>query len=278
MSTTQTKYRKLAFIGAGNMSQAIINGLCNTQYPATHIIASNPSRDKLDTLQQGYGIQITQDNLEAVEWAEVIVLAVKPQIMAKVCQQIAQHCQLNNTLFISIAAGITYQRLSDMLGGQRNIIRTMPNTPSAIGLGMTGIFAPEQVCQPDRAFAEFLLKKVGETLLVEREELIDTVIAAAGSSPAYFFLFLQAIQQEAENQGLSKEDARLLTQQAMLGSAHMVCSNPNLEFSQLRAQVTSKGGTTAQAIEHFKQQGLEQIVSGAMQAAVARAKQMSQEF
>lgn len=272
------QHRKIAFIGAGNMTKSIISGLVNNAYPANLITASNPSIGKLTALQTDFAINITQDNKEAVDAADVIVLAVKPQLMESVCADLALKADLTGKLFVSIAAGITTARLQQMLGGKFALIRTMPNTPSALGKGMTGLFAEPSINEMDKQYATDLMSQVGEIAWVKEESMINGVIAAAGSSPAYFFLFLEAMQKEAEQQGFDKKVARLMVQQAMLGAAEMVCHNPHLELSDLRTQVTSKGGTTAKAIYSFQQQGLEEIVANAMQAAVKRAEQMSQEF
>lgn len=269
------QHRRIAFIGAGNMSKSIIGGLVKQGYPSELIYASNPSSPKLDALKQQFAIQISQSNGYVAEQAQVIVLAVKPQLMAQMCADLAKQADLQGKLFISIAAGISVQRLQEMLGGKYPLIRTMPNTPSSLGLGMTGLYADAQIPQSDQDYAGQLLEHVGKIAWVEDEAMIDGVIAAAGSSPAYFFAFLEAMQQEAEHQGFNRDTARLLVQQAMLGAAQMVCQNPQLEISELRTQVTSKGGTTAQALACFAEHGLSDIVAKAMQAAVARAKEMS---
>jgi pyrroline-5-carboxylate reductase len=269
------QHRKIAFIGAGNMTRSIISGLVNNAYPAHLITASNPSTGKLSALQADFGINVTQDNKEAVD---VIVLAVKPQLMEQVCGKLAQKQDLSGKLFVSIAAGITTPRLQQMLGGTLPVVRTMPNTPSALGKGMTGLFADTNIDEIDKQYATDLMSQVGEIAWVDKESMIDGVIAAAGSSPAYFYLFLEAMQKEAEQQGFDHATARLMVQQAMMGAAEMVCHNPHLELSELRTQVTSKGGTTAKAIESFQEQGLEQVVANAMQAAVKRAEEMAKQF
>jgi pyrroline-5-carboxylate reductase len=272
------QHRKIAFIGAGNMTRSIVSGLVKNAYPANLITASNPSIEKLSTLQADFGINVTQKNKQALNVSDVIVLAVKPQLMQQVCAKLAEEQDLSDKLFVSIAAGITTSRLQQMLGGSFSIVRTMPNTPSALGKGMTGLFADINVDKIDKQYAADLMSQVGKIAWVEKESMIDGVIAAAGSSPAYFFLFLEAMQKEALQQGFDHSTARLMVQQAMLGAAEMVCHNPHLELSQLRTQVTSKGGTTAKAIESFQQQGLEQLVANAMRAAVKRAKEMAQQF
>ncbi|MGY3890324.1 pyrroline-5-carboxylate reductase [Aeromonas mytilicola] len=271
--------RTLAFIGAGNMSRSIIAGLIQAGYPAGRIIAANPSRPKLDELADQFGICITQNNAEAAREADVIVLAVKPQLMAAMLEAlVAELGSLAGKLLISIAAGIKVERLQEMAGGHARIIRTMPNTPSLLGLGMTGLYAPTGINQADRDFAEQMMQAVGKTLWVAQESGINGVIAAAGSAPAYFFLFMQGIAEEAEAMGFSPEQARLLVQQTALGAAAMVEQNPELSLQALREQVTSKGGTTAEAVKTFQEQGLKPLTSRAMQAAVTRAAEMETLF
>ena len=271
--------RTLAFIGAGNMSRSIIAGLIQAGYPAGRIIAANPSRPKLDELADQFGIRITQNNAEAAREADVIVLAVKPQLMAAMLEAlVAELGSLAGKLLISIAAGIKVERLQEMAGGHSRIIRTMPNTPSLLGLGMTGLYAPSGIEQADRDFAEQMMQAVGKTLWVAQESGTNGVIAAAGSAPAYFFLFMQGIAEEAEAMGFSPEQARLLVQQTALGAAAMVEQNPELSLQALREQVTSKGGTTAEAVKTFQEQGLKPLTSRAMQAAVTRAGEMETLF
>lgn len=271
--------RTLAFIGAGNMSRSIIAGLIQAGYPAGRIIAANPSRPKLDELADQFGIRITQNNAEAAREADVIVLAVKPQLMAAMLEAlVAELGSLAGKLLISIAAGIKVERLQEMAGGHSRIIRTMPNTPSLLGLGMTGLYAPSGIEQADRDFAEQMMQAVGKTLWVAQESGINGVIAAAGSAPAYFFLFMQGIAEEAEAMGFTPEQARLLVQQTALGAAAMVEQNPELSLQALREQVTSKGGTTAEAVKTFQEQGLKPLTSRAMQAAVTRAGEMETLF
>ncbi len=264
----------IAFIGAGNMSKAIISGMVKNGYPANMITASNPSLPKLENLQQKFGIQITQDNRQAIEQSQAIVLAVKPQLMEEVCSLFPVNDTMQFKLFISIAAGINSNRLTEMLGGNYPLVRTMPNTPSAVGQGLTGLYS-ENATDEQRTYTEALFNMVGKTVWAKQEEQINAVIASAGSSPAYFFLFLEAMQSKAQELGFASDDARLMVQQAMLGAAEMVCKHPELELSELRTQVMSKGGTTAKAIEYFQTNNVEEIIAGAMQAAVDRADEMS---
>lgn len=272
------QHLKIAFIGAGNMSKAIISGLVTGGYTRQNIMASNPSTPKLEALKADFGIQITQNNNEAVAFAEVIVLAVKPQLMEEVCAALRANNNLQGKLYISIAAGITVSRQQQMLGGEYPLVRAMPNTPCALGKGVIGLFPSPEVTAAQTLYSEQMMQHTGQVISVTDEAKIDGVIAAAGSSPAYFFLFLEAMEQKALDLGFNKEQSRMMVQQAMLGAAEMVCHNPDLELSALRAQVTSKDGTTAKAIETFQQGGLVKLVDTAMQSAINRAQEMSKLF
>lgn len=267
------QHRKITFIGAGNMAKAIIAGLVNSGYSAQLITACSPSMTKDSELHSQYGVNCRNDNVESARQADVIVLAVKPQMMADVCNPIHQQVDLSGKLILSIAAGISVERFYQMLG-KVDIIRIMPNTPSLIGLGMSGLYAPANVSAGDKAFTTALMESVGKICWVNDESGINNVIAAAGSAPAYFFLFMEAMQQEAERLGFSTETARLLVQQAALGATHMVEANPKIDIGTLRQQVTSKGGTTAEALRVFNENGLSETVALAMQAAIKRASEM----
>lgn len=271
------KYKKITFVGAGNMTRSIIAGLVASQYPAEYITATNPSQAKLDELRDSFSINTSNDNLVPVEEADVVVLAVKPQLMEKVAQEL-KHMDLSNKLIISIAAGIKCERLYEMFAQTLKLVRVMPNTPSLIGLGMSGLFASQSVDSTDKSYASTLMESVGKVCWVEEESGINGVIAAAGSSPAYFFLFLEAMQAEAMAQGFDKQTSRTLVEQAALGAAQMVIANPDMELSTLREQVTSKGGATAEAIRTFTEHQLGDTVAKAMQAAVTRAEEMEQLF
>lgn len=271
-------HKQIGFIGAGNMTRSIISGLIESGYPASNIVASNRSVEKLMALQEDFGVNITTDNDSIIGFADIVVLSVKPQIMADVVGKLDKDLIDESKVFMSIAAGLTIERLAQMLPAASKWVRAMPNTPSAVGLGMTGLIANAAVDESERELCTTLMAAVGETLWVEEESKIDGVIAAAGSAPAYFFLFLEAMQSEAERMGFSHNDARLLVQQAMLGAAHMVVKNPETELSTLRENVTSKGGTTAAALKSFTDGDLADLVSRSMQAAVKRAEEMSEQL
>ncbi len=269
--------RKVAFIGAGNMTRSIVAGLVAGGYDPSCLIATNRSKGKLTALEQDFGVQVTTDNVAAAEQADVVVMAVKPQLMEEVAKPL-QAIDFSSKLVISIAAGINVERLQQMFACELNLIRVMPNTPSLVGKGMSGLFASSVTPQADKQFAGELMQAVGKVCWVEKESGINDVIAAAGSAPAYFFLFMEAMQQQAIASGFDQETARLLVQQSALGAAEMVVANPDTALSALREQVTSKGGTTAEAIRTFEQSDLRGTVSKAMQAAVNRAEEMEKLF
>lgn len=271
------KQRTIAFIGAGNMARAIIEGLLQSNFPASDIIAVNRSEDKNAELIHTLGIKANTDVIESAKYADVIVLGVKPQNMAELLSTMKE-IDWHNKLVISIAAGISIKRLSQMANASLNIIRVMPNTPALIGEGMTGLYAPESVSESDCQFAEELFHAVGKTCWVPKESDINNIIAVAGSAPAYFFLFMEAIQAEALRQGFDNDTARELVQQTALGAAKMVIANPTLELATLREHVTSKGGTTAQALSVFNHNKFSETVAKAMQAAVGRAEEMESQF
>lgn len=271
--------KRICFIGAGNMSRSIISGLVNSGYSPQLIEASNPSTGKLQALQADFAIKVTTDNLAAAKAADVIVLAVKPQLMQQVCAAL-QSLDLSNKLLITIAAGISATRYSDSdyLAQPVKLIRTMPNTPMQIGAGMSGMFAPANINDEDKAICNLIMTSGGQAVWVEKEADLNLVIALAGSSPAYFFLFVEAMIKAATELGMEQQTARALAQQAALGAAKMLLENPQLSPQQLRQNVTSKGGTTHEAVETFIQGDLSGLVKQAMNNCIARAEAMAQEF
>ena len=270
------QHKLIAFIGGGNMAQAIVFGLLKQAYPADKIIVCDPNEEKRALFAQK-GVHTSTDNVAAVGQAEVVLLAVKPQVLADVCAPLSA-VDFSDKLLISIAAGISVARLIALLPTAHAVVRVMPNTPALVGEGMAGLFAAKNTSENDRTLAQDLLSAVGKTLWVASEEHMHAVTAASGSSPAYFFQFLEAMQQGLIDMGLSANNARELVQQAMLGSAKMVVENPQLDLSTLRQNVTSKGGTTAAALNVLNQHQFNDIVQQAMQACVARSKEMETLF
>ncbi|KXF80132.1 pyrroline-5-carboxylate reductase [Enterovibrio coralii] len=269
--------RTVAFLGAGNMARSIISGLLESGYPAKSLIAVDRNPETSAKYRDTYGINANEDAIASANQADVVVLAVKPQDMETLLKSL-QGVDWSSKLVISIAAGISCQRLSEMAGTPLKLVRVMPNTPSLVSEGMSGLYAPDSVSEADRLFAGQLMGAVGKICWVSEEAGINAVIAAAGSAPAYFFRFMEAMQAEAERQGFDKDTARLLVQQSALGAAKMVVANPDIELATLREQVTSKGGTTAEALNVFNNNQLSETVAEAMQAAVRRAEEMETLF
>ncbi|EKT59384.1 pyrroline-5-carboxylate reductase [Providencia sneebia] len=272
------QHRKIAFIGAGNMANAIIAGLVSHGYPASMITVCSPTPIRRDKIAQQYGVISSSDNLAAATQAEVIVLAVKPQMMKEVCEPLQTAVDFSQKLVLTIAAGIPTQRYHEYLAQPLRLIRIMPNTPSLVGKGVSGLFADSNINAEDKQFAEQLMLSVGSTIWCEKEHEINNIIAVTGSSPAYFFLFMESMQQEAEKLGYTPEQARALVLNAAEGAIELAKSQNDTPFATLREQVTSKGGTTAMALAQFYDHNLPQIVAKAMQSAIDRAEEMEKLF
>ncbi|MCV6613989.1 MAG: pyrroline-5-carboxylate reductase [Cellvibrionaceae bacterium] len=266
----------IAFIGAGNMAGAVIGGLVQQGYPAAQIHATAPSERNLKPLSDQYGIASGSDNGAACRAADVVVLGVKPQIMAEVCAELAPQLG-HKPLLVSLAAGIPVASLQQWLGQDQAIVRAMPNTPSLVGAGASGLYANDNCSQTQRRQAESVLAAVGITQWVAQESLIDAVIAVSGSGPAYFFLAMEAMIDAGIKQGLSTEAATELTLQTAFGAAKLAQAS-DVDVAELRRRVTSPGGTTAQAIAHFENNGLRQLYAGAMQACSDRAREMAKQL
>ncbi|THA09157.1 pyrroline-5-carboxylate reductase [Rodentibacter pneumotropicus] len=266
----------IAFIGGGNMAQAIVLGLLKQGYPAAQIIVNDPNREKRESFTK-LGVQTAENNEESASRADIVLLAVKPQMMEEVCQSLSA-VDFSDKLFISIAAGISTARLQALIPSAKSIVRVMPNTPALVGEGMAGLFASKNTAEIDRTLAERLLAAVGKTVWIEDESQMHAVTAASGSSPAYFFLMLEAMQQALIEMNIDANTARQLVQQSMLGAAKMVVENPQITLATLRENVTSKGGTTAAALEVFNTRQFNQTVAEAMHACVARSQEMETLF
>jgi len=265
---------QIVFIGGGNMAISLIAGLLANQYPADNISVAEPAADKRQQLQQQFGIQTHADNAAAIAQANVVVLAIKPQIMQMVCKQAAAAVSASRPLIISIAAGIRGTDIDRWLGGNNALVRCMPNTPSLLQLGASGLFANEVCSDTQKQQADAILAAAGITLWVETETQLDAVTAVSGSGPAYFFLLIEAMQQAGEKLGLNADTAQKLAIQTALGAASMA-KQSDVSAAELRARVTSKGGTTAAAIEHFQQHGFEKLVDDALHAANNRAIELA---
>jgi pyrroline-5-carboxylate reductase len=269
---------RIAFIGGGNMAASLIGGLRAQGIPATSICASDPGADKRAELQSTHGVETFADNGQALVGADVIVLAVKPQVMQAVCRDLAGHLQANQ-LIVSIAAGISCASLQQWLGARtpRAIVRCMPNTPSLLRQGVSGLFANAQVSERQKQQAEQLLSAVGLALWLEQEALIDAVTAVSGSGPAYFFLMIEAMTAAGEQLGLPRDTASQLTLHTALGAARMACES-DVEAAELRRRVTSPNGTTEAAIKALQAGGFAALVQQAVNAAAQRSAELAQQL
>jgi len=268
---------RIAFIGAGNMASALISGLIADGTAKDLIIASDPNTDQRSHLHDSYGICTVDNNAEAISDADVVVLAVKPQLLQQVCNELSSHLKDKHCLIVSIAAGIRCSTMSKWLNSDLPIVRCMPNTPAMLQVGATGLYATDNVSNEQRDQAERILRAVGITLWVNEESDIDSVTAVSGSGPAYYFLMMEAMQAAAEKLGLPAETAKLLTLQTALGAARMALESQD-DPATLRQKVTSPGGTTEQAILSFEANGLRDIFEQAMTAARDRSISLSEQL
>jgi pyrroline-5-carboxylate reductase len=269
--------RRLAFIGGGNMAAALISGLTARGLPAAHIVVADPSSAQLGQLVRDHGITTAADNESAVADAEVVILAVKPQQMRAMALALAPHLATPRPLVVSIAAGIPHAALARWFGAQVPVVRTMPNRPALNGFGATGLYAPSSVGAAYRALAEAIMAAVSATVWVDHESQMDTVTALSGSGPAYFFLFMEALEAAAHARGLPAEIAHKLTLETAFGAAQMARQSPE-SLRMLREKVTSKGGTTAAALDVLDSAGLRAIVAHAVAAADRRSAELAAEY
>ena len=267
----------IAFVGAGNMASSIIGGLIESGHPAQCISAADPFAASLERLQEIAPVAIYSDNAEAVANADVIILAVKPQVMAEATDTIASAVQSTSAVVISIAAGVTIGSMAARLGAQSAIVRCMPNTPALLGCGASGLFANHNVSEQQRQYAESILSAVGITTWVDTEQALDAITALSGSGPAYFFLFMEAMIDAGCELGLDRDTATTLATQTGLGAARMAIES-EVDLAELRRRVTSPAGTTERAIQTFEQDGLRDVVNNAMRAAADRAAEMAREM
>jgi pyrroline-5-carboxylate reductase len=258
------------------MANSLIRGMLAKGSLPERLFASDLDSVKLDALKLECGIQVGS-NAELVAQCDVLVLAVKPQVMQIVCKQLAALFGEQAPLIISIAAGISCEHLTKWLGPNTPIVRCMPNTPSLVGQGATGLFAMPNVGKSQRTLCQSLMASVGKSVWVENESDIDAVTAVSGSGPAYFFLFMEAMQESAIAMGLSEEVARVLTYQTALGAAELALASSD-STAELRRQVTSPGGTTEQAIASFEAGGLRELVAAAMGCAQLRSVSLAAEL
>ena len=269
-----THREAIAFIGGGNMARSLIGGLVARGYAGEAIRVAEPVAELRDGLQREFGVAVFERASEAADGASVWLLAIKPQVMRTVCEELTTTAAAQTSVVVSIAAGITAAQMQRWLGRPLPIVRAMPNTPALLGAGITGLFANAATTAAQRDQATQLLGAVGPTVWVDDEAAIDAVTAVSGSGPAYVFLLAEAMQAAGVAQGLTAEAARALVNQTLLGAATML-TRLDETAAVLRQRVTSPGGTTQAAIEVFEARGFAALVDQAIAAATERGRQLA---
>ena len=266
----------IGFIGAGNMAYALINGLLNNGYDSKNIKASDPNKELLQKREAELNITTFENNSSLVEVCDIIVFAVKPQVLSEICLELREKINPKH-LFISIVAGIRVNDINRWLGGNYSLVRTMPNTPALMQHGVTGLFPNELVNDEQKTLVTTILSSVGDCFWVNEEKLIDAITAISGSGPAYFFLLMQSMTQAGMALGLDEKTAKELSIQTGFGASLMATKSGKAPKT-LRTNVTSPNGTTQAAIESFQDQNFEGIVASATRAAFDRARELSTEL
>jgi len=262
------------------MAEAIIGGLVASGHPSSNISFSDLAQERRDYMKSKYpSITSSPDNLEVIADAEVVILAVKPQVLHNVVNGISQTLQARKPLIISIVAGIAAADINRWVGGSESaIVRCMPNTPALVGEGAAGLYATEVVTNAQKNLAEKIVNAVSkETIWVATENQIDSVTAISGSGPAYFFLIMEAMENAGVEAGLSREDAKALTIQTCLGAAK-TAQNSEDDLATLRRKVTSPKGTTEAAINAMEAGHIREVMASAVQAAQKRSNELAELF
>lgn len=265
------KQIRIAIIGGGNMASALVNGLAGRVTAAGNIWVVDVNPAALQALDARFGVKTGHDIGAAINGADVILLAVKPQQMDQVLRGIAPG--LSGQLVISLAAGLQTRQLVSGLNGHGAIVRAMPNTPALIGRGMTGLFAMAGVSAAQRDVVTEMLGAVGKILWFDEESMLDAVTGVSGSGPAYVFQFIEALQKAAQEVGINAADARLLAIETVAGAAQLAATSDE-DVQVLRERVTSKGGTTFAGLTSLCNDGFDTVVANAVKAAVARSREL----
>lgn len=268
---------RIAFIGGGNMSSALIGGLLARGTSAGDLSVADPSLAQLERLGRDFGLETTTDNVEAVRGADIVVLAVKPQDMAQAAGSLAAELAARRRVVVSVAAGIRLASLAVWLGGNMPLVRAMPNRPALIGAGVTAVFAAPEVVPTERASVAEVLSALGPMVWLDEETQMDAVTAVSGSGPAYFFLLVEALEEAGAALGLPRAAAHLLAVNTALGAGRMAAEGTDPPAA-LREQVTSRGGTTAAALAVLEAADFRGLVQRAVAAAEHRSAELAREF
>ena len=265
---------RIGFIGGGNMAHAMLGGLLRAGHDPRCLHVAEPAaerRARLATLDPA--LRVTAANAEVATGAELLVLAVKPQVMPAVAAELAPLSRPAGQLLLSIAAGVTLAALARWLGADTPAVRVMPNQPALVGEGMSVLVASPRASEAQRAQALYVAGATGQTAWLREESLMDAVTAVSGSGPAYFYLLMEMLEAGAVHLGLPRELARTLTRQTALGAAR-VAADPAVDVPAMRESVTSPGGTTAAALGVLEQAGIRDIFRRALEAARDRGAEL----
>ena len=267
----------LAVLGGGNMGRALIGGLLRQGLRPERLAVGERGEAARAALEREFGVAATTYNAAAVRTAKVVVVAVKPQHVNEVLQPLAETFARTRPLVICVAAGIRVAALQQWCGPEVPVVRAMPNRPALLGAGVTGLYVPEGITAAHAQLAEQVLRSVGEVVRVESEAALDVVTALSGSGPAYFFLLAELMAEAGTALGLSTQAARTLSVGTLHGAGELARSGDG-DLARLRAEVTSKGGTTEAALRTFATAGLDQIVSRAVAAAAQRSRELADQY
>jgi pyrroline-5-carboxylate reductase len=267
----------IGFIGGGNMARSLVGGLIADGVAASAFTVSEPDPARRAALAERYGVAVTADNCQAAAGAEVVVLAVKPQVLPGVAREIAAALADRHPLVVSIAAGIRSTDVARWVGDAVPVVRAMPNTPALIGCGATALYAGPGTEARHRELAESILRAAGSVTWVESEPQMDAVTALSGSGPAYFFLLTEAMADAGTALGLPRDTARLLALETALGAARMSVESAD-DVAELRRRVTSPGGTTEAALAVLQNGGFGSLVARALRAACERSRELADSF
>ena len=272
--TIKTKTR-IALIGYGNIAHSLLKGLLAADFNAADIRISNPTLLKFKEInQQRKEIQTFTSNLPAIKDAAIAILCVKPDVVQTVCAEIKDTLMQQPTLLVSVAAGVSADLLQRWTSKTQPIIRCMPNTPSAVGCGMTALYANRYVVDEHKKLVEAIFATVGSTICLEDEKQMHIATALSGSGPAYFFRFTEAFEKAAKELACPPQIARKLAIQTLYGAA-MLASESRCNLAILREQITSKGGTTEHGLKVLEQMNIDQIAHSILEAAASRSAEIS---
>ncbi len=267
----------IGFIGAGNMARSLAGGLLGNGWDKSRLLLSDPDQQQRQAVENALGVAVYANNIDVAAKADILVLAVKPQVLQPVSQELAPTVQKKRPLVVSIAAGMRVANLQHWLGGGLAIIRAMPNTPALIAAGSTGLFANALTSELQREQAESILRAVGVVVWLPEERLLDVVTALSGSGPAYFFLIMEVLERAAIELGLAPDVARLLTLETAYGAAKMALEDGE-DPAILRRRVTSPGGTTERALQILEEGKIRDLFNHALHAANERAGALADIF